>query len=163
MIKETEAGKLMERMYRLFSIRQRTEKEVRQYFKIKNYRLKILAKEQTSNLVIEQVIKKLKQKKLLNDEEFARNWLDCRSKKKGKIAIKIELLRKGIDKKIIDDLLEENPVDEEVAAQHFLEKKKNWKNLPLIEFKKKAYPFLIRRGFRYELVKSVVEKFLQKQ
>ena len=56
---ETEVGKLMERMYRLFNIRQRSEKEIREYFRIKNYELRIKNKEQVSNLTLESLIETL--------------------------------------------------------------------------------------------------------
>src|SRR3989344_4623647 len=54
---EAEVGKLMERMYALFNKRARSEKEIRDYFRIKNYELRIKNKELISDLVIEQVIK----------------------------------------------------------------------------------------------------------
>src|SRR3989304_4979540 len=53
---EAEVGKLMERMYRWFSIRQHSEKEVRDYFKRKNIELKIKAKEQISAFIIDTIV-----------------------------------------------------------------------------------------------------------
>ena len=52
---------------------------------------------------------------------------------------------------------------EEELAQKALEKKmKFWKNLPVLEFKKKAYEYLMRRGFEYEVVKEVIENLIKK-
>lgn len=163
---ETEVGKLMARMYRFFNIRQRSEKEVRRYFRIKNYELRIKQKEQVSDLSIELVIKKLKQKGLLNDEEFAFSWVQSRKKKKGKIALKAELLQKGIDREIVVKVLEEaiDSADEESRAGAALEKRlPRLQNLPYLEKKKKADEFLLRRGFEYEVVKSVIEKLIKKE
>ena len=172
---EAEVGKLMERMYRLFNIRQRSEREVRNYFRIKNYELRIKGKEQVNDLAVELVIKKLKQKGLLNDEQFARSWVEARrrSKKKGKRTIKAELYQKGINRELIDQILEEEstPESEQQLAQQALEKKfKSWEKLlplelnekSLRDLKKKAYGFLLRRGFEYDVVKDVVEKYLNK-
>lgn len=161
---EAKIGKLMENMYRLFSVRQRSEKEVRDYFRIKNYGLRIKGKEQTPDLTIELVIKKLKQRNLLNDEEFAKAWVDARrrSRQKGKLALKQELFQKGINKEIIKEVI--NSADEEQLARQALVKKwEIWSPLPDLEKKKKAYAFLIRQGFEYEAVREVIENLLEKQ
>ncbi len=162
---EAEVGKLMERMYRLFNIRQRSEREVRDYFRIKNFESRIKAKEETGDLAIELVIKKLKQKGLLNDEEFAKVWVESRGKKYGVNRIKQELYKKGIDKDTIEEVIDgERMGNSEQVAQKLLEKKsERWENLLFLEFKKKAYDFLLRRGFDYQTVKSIVEKFLKKE
>ncbi len=164
---ESEVGKLMERMYGLFNIRQRWEKEVRDYLKNLSFKRKVKDKEEISDIVIESLIEKLKQKRLLNDEDFAKAWIVARrrSKKKGKIALKSELYQKGIDREIVDKILEEStPEAEEQLARQAVEKKwKTFSTLPYPERKKKAYEFLMRRGFEYEIVKSVVEKYLQKE
>ncbi len=162
---EAEVGKLMERMYRLFNIRQRSEKEVRDYLRNLSFKRKVKGEEVMSEVAIELLIKKLKQKKMLNDEEFAKSWVEARSKKKGKIAIKRELFQKGIDREIIEEVISgQVTVDSEAqVAEKILEKKMRiWKNLPPLKFKKKAYEFLMRRGFEYEPVKDIVEKYLKK-
>lgn len=163
---ETEVGKLMERMYRLFSIRQRSEKEVRDYFRIKNYELRIKGKEEYSDLVVESLINKLKQKDMINDEQFTRDWVEARrkSKHKSKIALKQELFQKGINREIIEAVInhQSSVISEEQIAEQALERKvKTWKDLEPLEFKKKAYDFLLRRGFGYSIVQGVVAKLLQ--
>lgn len=169
---ETEVGKLMERMYGLFNIRQRSEKEIRDYFRIKNFELRIKHKELISDLIIEQIIKRLYQKKLLNDKEFAKVWVSSRSKKKGMQAVKSELYKKGIDKEIIEEAVSSQysaclpggqAIRQESVADELLSKRwSRLQNLSPLERKKKAYEFLLRRGFEYELVKEVVEKLLKK-
>ncbi len=164
---EAEVGKLMQRMYRLFNVRLRSEKEVKDYLRNLSFRRKIKDQEEISEVATQSLIAKLKTKGLLNDEVFARLWVEARrkTKKKGKIALKLELYQKGIDKDIIDELLKQTlNQDEEKLAEQALDKKlRIWKNLPFLELKKKAYEFLMRRGFEYEVVKKVVEKFLQKE
>lgn len=158
---EAEVGKLMERMYGLFNIRQRSEKEVRDYLKNLSFKRKIKDKEEISEKSMNLLIDKLKQKRLLNDEEFAKSWVEARSKKKGIQAVKSELYKKGISKDIIEDILSEQSSlkQQEIVAQSLLQKRlPRFKNLPSLEKKKKAYEFLMRRGFEYDVVKEVVEK-----
>ncbi len=104
---EAEVGKLMEKMYRWFSLRQHSEKEVRDYFRVKNAELRMKKEEERSQVVIDVVIEALKKKGLLNDLEFAKAWVEARrkSKQKGIRAIKAELFQKGIDKEIIEEVV----------------------------------------------------------
>jgi regulatory protein len=162
---EAEVGKLMERMYRLFNVRQRSEREVRDYFRKLNFKRKMEDWDTISDLVVDQVIERLKRKSMINDEAFARSWVDARrrSKRKGSIAIKAELMQKGVDREVINQVLSEEVVDEVKMALESLEKKsKNWQSLPDMEFKKKAYQYLLRQGFEYGVVVRVVEKIVQK-
>ena len=163
MSKVTAAPKLIERLYKLFSIRLRSEKEIRDYFRAKNYKLKIKDQEQISTSLINSVIQKLKEQKLLDDQEFARAWMEARSKKYGKNRIKQELFQKGIDREIINEVIEDGENSEQIAKVALEKKLRVWRQgLPTLEFKKKAYEFLLRRGFEYEIVKSVVEKYIKK-
>lgn len=166
LVSETEIGKLMGRMYKLFNIRPRSEKEVRDYFHKRNQQLKIKDKEITSALVVDLLVDKLKQKDLLNDKEFAKIWIESRrrSRKKGMIALKQELFQKGVDKDIIEEVyrLQVTGYSEQKVAEEALSKRvERWKNLPAVEIRKKAYGFLTRRGFEYSIIKEVVENYLR--
>lgn len=151
---EAAVGKLMEKMYRLFGIRQRSEKEIKDYF--------ITKQREISQLVIDATVQTLKKKGMINDGQFAKAWIEARSKKYGVNRIKQELFQKGIDRDIINEVIE-NVENSEQIAEQALEKKLNlWKNLPTLEFKKKTYDFLLRRGFEYSMIKKIVEKFIKK-
>lgn len=165
---EAEVGKLMERMYGLFSVRARSEKEVRDYLRNLSFKRKIKDKEELSVLVIDLLVERLKQRGMINDLEFAKDWVQSRrkSKQKGVRALKMELLQKGIAREIVEEVLSIYPsaVSEGELARQVLEKKvKSWKNLPLQEFKKKATGFLLRRGFDYEVAGTAVENILKKE
>lgn len=155
---EAEAGKLMERMYRLFSIRQRSEREVRNYFRIKR-------KEEAGDLAVDLLIEKLKQKNLINDLEFAKSWVEARrkSKQKGIRALKAELFQKGINREIIEEVLSDESNEGELAKIALEKKMRVWQNLPSLEFKKKAYEFLMRKGFEYDVISDIVEKVAGKE
>jgi regulatory protein len=163
LLQETEVGLLMGRMYGLFNVRQRSEKEVRDYLRRLSFKRKLKDQEQISDLIAEEVIQKLKQKELINDEAFAAAWAQSRrsSKRKGINAIKAELYQKGIGRETIEEVIssQSSATSEDQLAREALEKKmKIWQNLPELEFKKKATEFLIRRGFEYSVVKDVVDK-----
>lgn len=158
---EAETGKLMERMYRWFGLRQHSEKEVRDYFRVKNAKLKIQEKEEISQLVIDATIETLKKKGMVNDLEFAEAWVEARrrSQQKGSRAIKQELFQKGVDKEIIEEVVshQSSVVSEEELAKQALDKKiKYWRNLDPKNLYRKSIEFLLRKGFDYEVVKKVI-------
>lgn len=167
LIFEAEIGKLMERMYGLFSIRQRSEKEILDYLKRLSFKRKIKGDEEISDLVKDLLIERLKKKSLVNDVQFAADWVRARriSRKKGNIAIRAELFNKGIDKAVIEEAFSSQSLalSQEDIAMDALEKKvRLWQNLSKLEFKQKAFSFLMRKGFEYEVSRIVVEKFIQK-
>ncbi len=164
---ESEVGKLMERMYRLFNIRQRSEQEVRRYLKNLSFKRKIKGDEEISDAAIELLINKLKQKRLLSDEEFAKSWIESRrkTKQKGIRAIKAELFQKGINKDLIEETLGgvSKESEKDLAAKALEKKMRLWEKLSAGEFRKKAYEYLMRRGFEYEIVREVVENLMKKK
>lgn len=170
---ETEVGKLMPRIYNLLSFRQRSEKEIRDYFRNLNFKRKRSnadstdkEQQQISEVVIDSLIQNLKNKGLLNDLEFAKLWVDSRLKSKnlGQRALQVELYKKGIDREIITEVLENLEVDDQAIAEQALERKaRTFLKLDELEFKKRATGFLQRKGFDYTTVKKVIEKFLKKE
>lgn len=167
LLDEAEVGKWMDKMYNFFSFRMRSEREIRDYFKIKDQKLKIKNGEGISDLVINQVIERLKGKGLINDLEFAKAWVEARrrSKQKGVQALKTELYQKGINKEIVEEVLDHKSwaISEGELARQALEKKmRSWKNLDSQLLKKKAFEFLLRRGFEYDIVKVAVENIFKK-
>lgn len=162
LLDEAEVGKLMERMYRLFNVRQRSEKEVRNYLRNLSFKGKIQGEEEISDLTQNQVVERLKRKGIVNDEIFAQSWVEARrrSKKLGPRALRTELVQKGINREIIVRVLSSGfrvQSDERLAREALEKKLRLWKNLPPLEFKKKATDFLLRKGFGYSLVKVVVD------
>jgi len=176
----TEVGKLMERMYGLFSVRMRSEKEVRDYLRQLNFKRKLKDKEDLSDTVMDALIERLKKKDLLNDERFAGEWIHARrsSKQKGINAIKSELYQKGIEREIIDRLMDPRQREEDVSeldgfgnvidsseeglAMRALEKKvRNPELLLDVKEKQRILGFLMRKGFSYDVARSTIESFLK--
>lgn len=150
---KNEFQKLLNRALRLISRRPRSEKEIHDY----------LRRKKSPPELIEKVIKKLKQLKQVNDLEFARWWVEQRStfRPRGKFGLTMELRQKGVNEKIIKQVIDEK-VKELPLAQKLAQKKfKAYKNLPREERYQKMSAFLARRGFSWEIIKKVVAKFLK--
>ena len=135
--------------------RPRTEKEVYDYL------LKKIKSTHYSTNDVEKVIEKLKEMDLLDDKKFIEEYVSFYSKNnpKSKKVLTLELLRKGVDKDLIDEYFLKNQLDEEELA--FLLLKKRFPRWALIDKRKrlkKAFDFLGRRGFSFETVKKVIEK-----
>ncbi len=95
----------------------------------------------------------------LDDEEFARYWLDNRSRFRPRSAkaIRYELRQKGVDSDAIDAALE--GMDEDDAAWDAAASKLDrWRNLPEDEFEHKLSGFLARRGFGYATIRRTVQR-----
>jgi regulatory protein len=159
LLEEAEIGKLMERMYGLLGRRQRSEKEIRDYLKQLSFKRKVKGQEEITGTVAGVLIEKLKRKRLIDDSQFAKDWAESRLKKKGINAVKSELIKKGINRDILEEVLEKSGENQEETARKLLEKKlRLWKGLKEIEFKQKALRFLAGRGFDFDLSKELIEK-----
>jgi regulatory protein len=98
----------------------------------------------------------------LDDEEFARYWLDNRNRFRPRSAkaIRYELRQKGVDREAIESALQELDEDEAawVAAAGKLSR---WRDLPQEEFERKLSAFLARRGFNFETTRRAVQRAWQ--
>jgi regulatory protein len=105
------------------------------------------------------VIDRLKRADLLNDAEFIKYWLENRSafSPRSSRALKQELLRKGVGREAIDQVLGEVDHNEsEAASRSALAKANRFKQLPQKEFTLKMSQYLARRGFDYETIREAV-------
>lgn len=138
--------------FHFLSYRPRSVEEVRQ---------NLLGKEYDSVLV-ERIIDYLRQKEYLDDEAFARFWVEQREafKPRSRYALRQELYQKGVARAVIDQAVQD--VNETAAAERAAAKRaRRWAHLPYDEFRKKAAAYLQRRGFNYAIVKPVVKKVWQ--
>ena len=143
-------------VFRFSTSRPHSEKEVIDYLKRKNQ-----SEKETSR-----IIKKLKKLAVINDEAFTSWFLLSRQKaNKGKKLIQMELVQKGVDKEIINKIVNASEVTEIDLAQKCLEKKiKNINLKDKIDFKVKnnLIRYLISRGFEYEISKKAIDLKLKK-
>jgi regulatory protein len=135
---------------RFLSFRRRTEKQVREKLKKKEFDEK----------TIEATIDKLKEFDLINDLEFATSWVKDRLalKPRGRKLLRQELWKKGIGKDIIDQVTEELCRDEDKAALELVERiEKRYRNLEPKVARRRMFNLLLRRGFSYEVSKNSLE------
>jgi regulatory protein len=149
---------LFQKALYFLKFRPRTEKEVYDYL------LKKIKSTHYSTDDVEKVIEKLKEMDLLNDKKFIEDYVSFRSKNnpKSKKVLILELRKKGVTENLINEYFSQNQVDEEELA--FLLLKKRWPRWAGIDKKKrfkKAFDFLARRGFSFEIAKKTIEKLSQ--
>ena len=110
---------------------------------------------------IEKVLKHLSELGLTNDEEFAKQLVLEKIKRKlaGKKLIKQKLFEKGILKSVGEDVLEKvfKDVDEkELALENFRKYFPRIKVKSRDEKRKKVYDYLVRKGFDYDVINQII-------
>jgi len=98
-LKKEKLQKAKDYAFNLLSYRDRSKYEIRERLKKKDY----------DDRIIEEVISKLVDLDYLDDRRFARKWVKERINRKprGRYMLKYELKKKGIDNKIIANILNE--------------------------------------------------------
>ena len=136
---------------RYLVIRARSEKEIRDYLKKKEYPLS----------VIDKVVGFLYEYAFLDDAKFALSWAEYKLQcGRGKRKVAYELKLKGISVELIEDTL--SKVYIEIATQNVIvdlikQKKRIYKKeLKPFELRRKLIAFLLSRGFNYGEIKEVV-------
>ncbi len=141
--------KAKDRAINLISLRPRSGREVSRNLKSKGF----------DEELIQRVITRLQEIELLNDESFARYWVEQREtfKPRSSRALQQELMQKGVSREIIDTVLSD--LDETSAARRAAQKQQyKWAHLPEDEFRKKLGGFLQRRGFYYGIVRQISDE-----
>ncbi|HSA83805.1 MAG TPA: regulatory protein RecX [Patescibacteria group bacterium] len=151
------ARKYLENVYRFLTIRNRSEKEVRDY----------LIKKKAEAEIVEHIIALLQQQKFLDDEAFARGWVTSRARfrPKGKSALQFELQQKGVAKELIEKILNEEHEDipdELTQAKNLIERRiEKLKDAPRQEIYAKVGGFLARRGYKWDTIKRSIDEVLR--
>ena len=137
--------------FQFLKIRNRSEKEIQNQ----------LLKKKISAQTIERTISYLKKLELINDRQFARDWIHLRLQKSlGLRRIFFELKQKGISGEILEEEIKAVPREEseekivEALARRRLER---YKNLDEPKRKRRVFEYLVRRGFEVGIVTKVVE------
>ena len=142
--------------YSLLRIRPRSEHEIRERLKLKGY----------NDLIIDDVVEGLKKSRDIDDGKFAKFWVDSRMHLNpvGDIVLKHELKDKGISDPIIEAALEakDKTYDEyEVAFNMAAERFERLKKLDRRKAGKRIYDFLLRRGFKYDTIRKIIETLVK--
>lgn len=135
----------------LLEYRPRAEEEIRRR----------LSKKEIPEEVINQVIERLRRNNLVNDEQFAQAWVENRSafRPRSRKALQYEMRQKGISGAAIEQALTDLEInEEELAYQAALKQSRKLTQLDKMDFRRKLFSFLARRGFSYGTSAPVVEK-----
>ena len=115
---------------------------------------------------IDMTLQDLEQLGHIKDEDFAKKWIARRqrSKPKGKKMLQHELANHSIDKTTVDRVLAEIHDTEEINRAWQLAQKqvKRYQSLAPEVAKRRLHGFLLRRGFDYETIQSVIARVLIK-
>lgn len=147
---------------RLLGLRPRSISEI--YIKLKRFCKKRNLPDKLSKKIIEE----LTEKKFLDDQEFAKWWIEQRRsfRPKGEKAISLELLHKGVNKEVIDSALiaisGEGLNDYDLAMKVAEKRLTRFQNLSPIQLKIKIRDFLFRRGFGWEIISKVIDSLVKK-
>lgn len=108
---------------------------------------------------VEEAVRYVKSFGYINDAEYVRSFIDSRKEKKSKKEIYAALKQKGVDSDIIEQVFEEMDYGEEDSRQAIeaLMRKRNYNpDTADLKEKQKLMGYLMRKGFRYEDVNSVL-------
>ena len=147
---EDEREVIYQKALHFLSFRPRSSVEVRQN----------LLKRGISESLTNDTVNRLLGAGLVNDEAFARAWVENRStfRPRGKTALRMELRRKGLSDEIVQSVLN-TLVDEKALAFEAARKyARRLTSLEWPEFRQKLGGFLTRRGFSYATLAPVVSE-----
>jgi len=119
-----------------------------------------LTKRDIAEPLVEETLKRLGQAGLLNDDAFARTWVENRNtfRPRSKSALRMELRRKGLDEEVIGSVLDEQVDEEALARQAARKYARRLSGLEWPDFRQKLGGFLARRGFSYATAAPIVSE-----
>jgi len=129
--------------------------------------LERLLKKGYENEIVQEVVKDLKRLSYLDDLSFARDWVEARLKQnRGRILIRQELLKKGIDRELIEDSIAQglkkiDSSEDELAWQAIEKRISRYQKLEKAKAYRRIKDFLIRRGFSLEATQNTLDRFFQ--
>ncbi|WP_124066851.1 regulatory protein RecX [Clostridium sp. E02] len=138
-----------ERVFYLLKSSDKTEQELRRKLKDGWY----------PQEVIDGTMDFLNHHRFINDESYGKRYVEYHSAKRSKRQIQYELQKKGLDKEMIQEIMEEQPVDEEAQVLAYLTKKHFKEKESDAKERSKMMAALGRKGYSYETVARVMARF----
>lgn len=138
---------------RYLSMKLRTGKEVRVKLQDEGY----------DSVCIEKVIDELKAIGYINNKLYAQKYVYDRSKLKplSKKLLKQELQSRGIPGDVADEVLDDWKVEDMVVAESLLKRKFGKYDLTDEKILKKAYMFLLHRGFSHDTIREALHNVVE--
>lgn len=131
---------------KLVARRARSEKELRDY----------LRRKQQDEDSSQTILNKLSEIGMINDEDFAKRWVDSRRllKPVSRRRLIMELRQKGISSEIIDKVLTEDQTSDIDSLSDLIQRKR--RQLKYHD-NTKLMQYLARQGFSYDDIKTAIE------
>lgn len=153
---ESSFGKVYTRALEYCLMRPHSAKEVRDYLYRKTRERRTKTGEMrpgVSQEVTTRAYDRLVEKGYINDESFARYWIENRSQTKGisRRKLQLELRAKGVDSSLVDRLLQETLRSDDEEIQKVIAKKQR-----LYPDRQKFIQYLMRQGFSYDSITSAL-------
>lgn len=143
---QTDTQQAFEKAMRSLSMRAHSESEI----------VEKLTRARFDERTIAEVMAKLYEYRLLDDEAFAAQWAEARTRRgMGPWRIGQELRQKGIDREIIDAVLAE--LDEDDAMEKAVELAEKHLRRGDSNARRRAYDALVRRGYGYDTARQALE------
>jgi regulatory protein len=133
------------------SYRPRSEREVRDRLRQKGY----------APAAVDAAIARLEGWRYLDDADFARRWVENRAshQPRGRRLLEQELRHKGVDRETAREVLDDTPLDEEVAALELARTKlRAYAKDDPAAARRKLGAFLARRGYGYDTIRPTLER-----
>ncbi len=153
LINADEKERALQSALRFIGYKQRTEAEV----------IQKLEKLQFSTDIIELIMSELREKKYVDDREFADQWIElrCEFKPRGKNLFQYELRKKGIPLNVIEEAIRNIP-DEKIMAIRLGKKYlQRFSGINDEDFRKKMTGVLLRRAFSFSVVKESIDVLIK--
>ncbi|MBI4549346.1 MAG: regulatory protein RecX [Candidatus Omnitrophica bacterium] len=144
--------KAFDHALKLLAIRKRTVRQLEHRLEEKSF----------DSSVIREVVARLKENKLLDDSDFAREFVTEKMSRgsAGRLKLTAALRQKGISESIVKKTVAElDPEAEYQAALNLaLHKAESLGGMERVRKQKKIYDYLARKGYRFSLCRDIVRK-----
>ena len=109
----------------------------------------------------DKAVERMEELGLVNDESYALHYAQklIFTKHMSKNAVVYELARKGIDKELAAEILDEIEVDSSEQIRIIIDKK--YKNISDEKIRRRAVAALQRLGYRWDEIKGVIEEYAE--
>ena len=95
----------------------------------------------------------------LDDRRYARHYVECKKEGRGKARLKMELAQTGVDRSIIEEVLEEAELDDCRDTIRELVRKRRRGSGPMDDRERqRIYGYLMRKGFSSSDILSVLKE-----
>jgi regulatory protein len=143
----------LQRALLLLSYRPRAEAEIRQRLEKAGFDVE----------VTDQVVERLRATGLVQDANFARDWVENRGafRPRSHKLLAYELRRKGVTEDAIQQALDQTNSDDELAYQAAVRYARKLSGTEFDEFHRRLLAYLGRRGFSYGTAAPIVQRVWQ--